>query len=186
MKVIIADLPIQQKKIGERNHAAHRFGGAPAAGFEAGVESFMLAGRQQCLGEISLCRRLAAGNGDAAAGCCVEYAIGEYLGEYFINGFILSGRIQGVEMTALDATAAADTFRAVILVYAAGHDLVCAMHAKCGAGTAPAAAIGAIENLSAGLMRFGIMAPHASQGTALEKDGGAYARAIIHAEVLNV
>ena len=63
---------------------------------------------------------------------------------------------------------------------------MCTRGAGGDAGTAGAAGVGAVQDLCFPCMGFGIVTPGAAKGTALEKNGGADAVAVVGAKVLNV
>ena len=161
------------------------FGGLTAT-FHGGMHGPVFRLFQDGEAKIPLLQRLAAAQGQAAAGAGIKGGIFFHLVQHFAGRHGLAVKGQRLSRTNL-RTSTASRIAAfpvpmdAVLLEAQGL-------LRTGGHTAPAAKafVRIVRQLRCGLLGFGIAAPQAAQRTALEEDQRPYARAVMHGIALDV
>jgi len=175
---------VVEKAVGPRQNP---FEGAPgdlAAGVHRGVDRLLFQQLEQFGSEIGLEQRLAAGEGDSAAGNRVEHAVLQHRGHGFFLRQFPPVEFQRVEEAGVGAFPAGVATFAVEFVSAVRRDPVAGTDG--GARSAAGASFPKESELRPGVDALRVVAPETVQRAPLEKQRGADSRAVMDGKVFDV
>ena len=165
--------------------AEHGFLGHEGAGFQSAVDAALPGFAQQGKGKFGLGQRFASAQGHAAAGTGVKDAVLFHVVQDVlhraaraVHGERLGGACAGTELIHA-ATGPVD-------VHAFGRKSQGVFRTDADAGSAGKALVAVVAEFLFHALGFGVAAPPAAQGTALEEDDGADARTVVDGIFLDI